>query len=776
MSRLENSWNTFLSRNTYLTYDVEANLVKEFKHTDEASNVPWYLLWNFSLKKKLRENHVKLSEISKDLKCYNTNFIEKRLVAYKSLFDGRDDNLDYPLDTEQRLAVVKDEKHNLVIAAAGSGKTSVIVSKIAYLTRREDAIKPERILALAFTKTAAKEMERKLKRYYNLDIKISTFHGFGRSIIIEQTKNPPKLMFDGANGEQEFGKYVKGLFDSCLQVTAFQEDLFEYLANYLDDEVEEATFSEKEEYYEYMRNKKYTTLTNCGVNSVAERKIANFLFKNRIKFVYELEVEWSDSDDVHKKYRPDFYLPEYDLYIEHWGLSRDNRVPEWFSMPTNRYLDKKEWAILQFKKYNKKLIESFSYEENEGILINNLQQNLSERSVNFQPMSYNELVEHTYEFKENTKEISNLIWSFIKLAKSNLLYPADIKKRFSSKDYTRKQILFAKLALVVYETYQNELKRKNCIDFNDMLNNAVEIAMQHKLEYLEKYDYILIDEFQDISNQRLELVKCFVNSGSRTKLLCVGDDWQSIFQFTGSEIKLFLNYPEIFPHPEISKLSVNYRCPEKIVHMSNRLISHNKHQISKKVISGSKKNGTIHLFELDNKSAYVEQRQRQHVFDKIKQLIKDGVKPEEILIIARFNKCLFDLKTFCSSRRIPVESGKQKGVRFYSAHKAKGTEANHVFILNVVSGIYGFPSEIQDASVLKMAKNNLNGNDFEEERRLFYVALTRSKSHLYIYTKASEQSIFLNEIRSYLDKNEIGYVKFDWKNQTKLVFNSSQSP
>jgi len=394
--------------------------------------------------------------------------------------------------------------------------------------------------------------------------------------------------------------------------------------------------------------------------------------------------------------------------------------------------------------------------------------------INFVPLTYDLFVEKTYEFKENTNEISELIMSFITLAKSNFLKIDDIKQRIRSSKYSPKQILFGKIAVEIYERYDKLLKKQDRIDFNDMINQAIDIVKSNPKKYLNKFDYILIDEFQDISNQRMELVKSFVNGKSDTKLFCVGDDWQSIYKFTGSEVKFFVDFQRYFHRPEATKLKINYRCSKTIVNMSNKLISFNKNQIVKELSSNNQTERKVFFYEIDDSYNYCPQRQRQHVLNKIKELISEGTKPEEILVISRFNKCVLDLKIVCGARNLPVESKNKKGIRFYTAHKSKGSEAKHVFILDVVSGTYGFPCEIKDSSVLDMAKNSKPEKSFDEERRLFYVALTRSKEHLYVYTTKNVRSIFLDEISGFLAPVEsIGFIKMDQKEQKNISdFNS----
>ena len=675
--------------------------------------------------------------------------MERRLKIYSSFLDGKDDGLKYPLDEEQRLAVIKDDKHNLVIAGAGSGKMSVISSRITYLIRRKDKVNKDKILALAFTKVAADEMKQRLKKNYSIEINISTFHALGRSIIEEELGHKPKLIFNG--NEKKIYELIENLFRDLLKEVKYQNILLEYLAYHSEQEVKEESFEDKEAYYKYMRNKNYSTLNDISIKSISERDIGNFFFLHNVEFEYEPLVEWVDESEEDKEYHPDFYLPDYNAYIEHWGLNKSNQVPEWFTKTTEEYLELREWKLEQFEKHNKTLIETWDYERLSEELIPKLREKLKQTipNIEFIPLTYNELVEKTFTFKEKRKEVVNLVGNFIKISKCNFFTVPDITERIKTKKYSKKQKLFGELALEVYKRYQNYLNKENRIDFNDMINLAVELTKGESEKYISRYDHVLVDEFQDISYQRLELIKCFVNKNSNTKVFCVGDDWQSIYQFTGSDVRFFVNFKDYFPNPEITYLNNNYRSSQTIVGISNELIARNKKQITKE--TRSTHDIGIQPFFIDFTSGfnYNYKIQYENIYNLIQILLDDGVEPHEIIVLSRFNKYLKGLEIFCGAKGVPTES-KHGGVRFYSAHKSKGSESQHVILTNMTSGLYGFPCEIKDSTVMELAKRFESDGFIDEERRLFYVALTRSKKFIYIYSMEQSNSMFLNEINPYL--------------------------
>jgi DNA helicase-4 len=743
--KIENDWQTFLKKDTYLIFDEKQQFLETIKQTSKIPRISWFY---FRTRKKLKVIKNDLTRLKRVILNYNNAFSQRRLEEYSSFFDGKDDNLKFPLDKDQRLAIIKDDKHNLVVAGAGAGKTSVLTTRIAYLIRREDKINPERILALAFTRNAANEIEQRIRKNYNLKVRISTFHSLGWNIIKEETKERPKLLFDGNEHDQYL--LITDIFKNLLSEKKYQDILIQYLAYHPEQEVKEENFEHKQEYYRYMRNKKYTTLNNIEVKSIGERDIANFLFLHNIEFKYEPIVDWVDKDEEDKEYHPDFYLPKYNIYIEHWGLNEKCEVAPWFTITTQEYLEMRKWKLEQFEKHEKVLVETWDYERNQGVLVSNLLKNIKnvEPDIEFIQIPYKELIEKVFDFKDQRNEVSNLVSSFIRIAKANYLKPKRIEKRIDSGKYSKKQLVFGKLALEVYRRYQEFLKKEDKIDFNDMINLAVKLVKANSEKYLNKYDHILIDEFQDISHQRMKLIQRFINENSNTKLFCVGDDYQSIFQFTGSDVRFFVNFQDFFPNPIITILKGNYRSSQYIVDISNELISKNKNQIKKLVYSMYPKGPQPLFFELEKNITY-NRGDIFNYYNLIQTLLSNGVKPSEVMVLSRFNRALRDLEQYCGANDIPTEY-KAGGIRFHSAHGSKGLESTHVIIMNANSGLYGFPCEIQDSSVMELAKRFPTESFFEEERRLFYVALTRSKKFLYVYSIEDKNSMFLNEINPYL--------------------------
>ncbi len=296
----------------------------------------------------------------------------------------------------------------------------------------------------------------------------------------------------------------------------------------------------------------------------------------------------------------------------------------------------------------------------------------------------------------------------------------------------------------VWQEYESRLKENDMLDFNDMINLALEVAKSGS-EKLERYSHVLIDEFQDITDPQLELIKCLLSEGGDGTLFCVGDDMQNIFSFAGSNVENILRFGEIFPYPEQTILTTNYRCPRNVVEASNVIASLNRSRIEKIIVAASQENHPIRLVEMPTKSASsYEDWEHQTAKQVLDRLIETRRPGEEIMVLSRYNFPLDRLK-------LEFPDHDRLGIRFLSIHRAKGTEADYVLLLGCVKGNDGFPSEAIDNKLLEIARRGQKETDrLEEERRLFYVALTRSRKQLVLFSSMERRSRFISEIEQYL--------------------------
>lgn len=332
-------------KETYLTYHERRNLINickkclntcsSFKNRSKLLDDPSN---NFVTNSK-----TELSYLLSEFERYdNEQFIQKRIQKYDYLFQKSS----FPLDNSQKRAIVTDDTHNLVVAGAGSGKTEVLITRAAYLTEREpDKVDTKRILILAYQNKAAEEVKKRLKERFGIEeAEVRTFHSLGMKILEEGSKisgkEIPKFKFSGSNFEREFSNYVEYLFNLKKINKDFQTKIEGYMKFYHDNEVikSQEDFDKKEEFYKYMANLTYTALNGTKVKSEAERAILNFFVSHnlngdRVKILYEDSARWmayTDTSGNRKIPKPDFFFPDYDIYLEHWAIDKNGKVPDWF--------------------------------------------------------------------------------------------------------------------------------------------------------------------------------------------------------------------------------------------------------------------------------------------------------------------------------------------------------------------------------------------------------------------------------------------------------------
>lgn len=320
-------------------------------------------------------------------------------------------------------------------------------------------------------------------------------------------------------------------------------------------------------------------------------------------------------------------------------------------------------------------------------------------------------------------DMYNLVKTFINLFKSNN-YPLDKFYTFINKANTKDKMLLKEI-MKCYICYESYLNKEGLMDFNDMINIAI-----NKLDKVNlKYKHIIIDEYQDTSLTKFLLIKRII-SINKSNLFAVGDDFQSIYRFTGSNIKIITRFKKYFPFSKIIKLKYTYRNSKELVFVAGKFIMKNKSQIRKKMKSKIRENNPVKIIYYDDLTS------------SINKVIKKE-KIDDLFVLSRNNKDL---------ENINIKDIKYKKM---SVHKSKGLQAKYVFLINVNSNKNGFPNKIEDHKILKYVNNYKERFKYDEERRLFYVALTRCTKKIYLFVPSNRESIFIKEIKKYKNVNVI---------------------
>ena len=336
------------------------------------------------------------------------------------------------------------------------------------------------------------------------------------------------------------------------------------------------------------------------------------------------------------------------------------------------------------------------------------------------------------ENKDDYIQFKNLIITFINLFKSND-YSVDKFNIFIKKCNNKKEYILLKIIKSIYLEYQSELKSRCEVDFNDMINDATNILKNNS--NIKKYKYIIIDEYQDTSYTKYQLIK-YIKEKTKAKLFVVGDDFQSIYRFTGCNLDIFLKFDQYYGYSKIMKIENTYRNSKELIKVAGNFIMKNKKQMKKKLYSNKSNKKPIKIiYYKDIKKIFIK-------------LITKINTP--ILILGRNNKDIYKLLDdnfeLLNDGSIIYKNNIDIKMKYMTVHKSKGLEEENVIIINLESGTLGFPSKIKNNEILRFVLNNKDIYPYEEERRLFYVALTRTKNNVYLLVDKKKESIFVKEL------------------------------
>lgn len=773
-----------------------------------------------------------------DTKQANERYINQELNDNSDLFDDLDGK---SLDSQQREAIVVDEDAVKVIAGAGSGKTFTIQGKVKYLTEKRD-VDPSEILAISFSNASVDDLKERIAE----PIDIKTFHKVGKDILTQynQYSRPDtsalkriikRYLTKKALKNEDISKKLIEFFSFYINVPPSDDDI-KYEGDLLDwqEGVDFSTLKRR------FKNKQRETLNNEIVRSYEELYIANFLFIYGIKYTYEKiysypnknferefnkfkEFLFSFNEEIPdelknditkdllnltdifeeyeiKDYLPDFYLDDYNIYIEHFGLNRNCENHLIGGKSSEEYVKEMEWKRKVHKKYGTTLIETFSYYQSENRLLTRLAEKLQAQGVEFNEIDYREVYRILLENKtiKEWKDFIVLLKTFIELFKGNNYdenkfkefydYVGGLKDSFS-KDRT---IAFLKIVEEIYNDYEAYLLKIKKIDFNDMINKASDCIVKNGLDL--PYKYIIVDEYQDTSFTRYNLLRNICDSIG-AKIMVVGDDWQSIYSFSGCDVNIFTKFDNFFDVCETRYIEKTYRNSQQLIDASSNFVMKNPDQTRKELKSSKSLKYPIKLVNFDND------------FDEIlkfeliiKNIINQSAfKNKKILILGRNNKDIFNLlKNF----NVENEYGKRKfeilgdedklrrnkfvkivyrespdvNIEYRTVHQSKGLECDNVILINLKNWKAGFPNKMVDDPVLNFVKRNGDSFSYAEERRLFYVALTRTKNNVYLLSPYFKSSVFVQELKTdanvellELENNRLETLKNIEKNGERYV-------
>lgn len=662
----------------------------------------------------------------------------RQLKRFQKFFDSIEKQ---PLTELQRRSVILDERRNLVVAGAGTGKTSVIIAKAGYLIE-SGKCKPEDILLLAFNADAARELADRCKARLGVEIQASTFHALGNQILSTVEPVAPTLS-RLAIDRQYFSQFL----DSVIEDLKDDKDIWKktrtFVLGHLKPYKAESAFSTLTEYESYIRTVELRALSGDLMKSFAELDIANFLFFNGVRFEYERRYPHEP-----KRYQPDFYLPDYDIWIEHFGINRHGDTAPYIDRI--QYHSEMNWKRSIHAQNNTSLLETYSWQKAEGILTTYLNGLLKKHGVIYAPRSQEEIFK-ALQKAGYTTQLASLIETFLSHYKSNQMSLADLRRKAKKSANSVRAMAFVELFQFFLEKYQAELSSKSPreIDFNDMISFATKYVQNGRFKV--PWKYIIVDEFQDISVGRYLLLEAMLKSRHDLQFFAVGDDWQSIYRFAGSDISIMSRFREFFGRATIVKLDRTFRFNDKIASVSGEFIQKNPKQIRKTLTTEVQcTSPQVFLHWLNSNTGNT-------ALQNVVGVIKETVQQENpsLLILSRYNHLLPDHSGMKAIEHIWPGQIKTP----MTVHRSKGLEADYVIIDGLTADKYGFPSEIEDDPLLGLVLSEPDSYHNAEERRLFYVALTRARHQVHLLVDCNRPSAFALELfKEGYDVQHVGAV------------------
>ena len=639
-----------------------------------------------------------------------------------------------PLTQEQRKAVTVDERRNLVVAAAGSGKTSVIVAKAGWLINRRIR-KPSEILLLAFARDARNEMEARVRARLGpragTGIAVHTFHELGMRIIGEAEGKRPALS-PTAEDDRALSRLITDILAGLLDDGAVSGELLDWFQDHFAPYRSQHDFDSWGAYHTYIRANDIRSLAGEKVKSFEECEIANHLYLNGVEYQYEAPYRHDTATAAKRQYKPDFHLPQHGIYIEHFGLDARGNPPSY--VEPQKYLQGIEWKRELHARRGTVLIETFSHERAAGLLLANLDRKLAAHGVTLQPRSGRDVFAILAE-QGRIDPFVTLVGTFLQHYKGGLRSLADLPVSSLPRAQAPRARAFLGVFRHVLERYEQELRSAGEIDFNDMIARAADHVQAGR--WRSPYGYVLVDEFQDISPGRARLLKSLLDAVPGARLFAVGDDWQAIYRFGGSDIAVMREFERHFgPFARID-LQTTFRCPPGIASIATDFVLRNPAQLTKKVRAARAWPGpAVHIgLPADGAPPLLPQ-----ALDRIAADAARAGGTTDVLLLGRYRR----LKP--ANLNALGKSHPTLRLRYMTIHRAKGLEADYAVVLGLSAARYGFPVQIADDPLLDLVLSAPEAHPNAEERRLFYVALTRARRQVYLLAQGATPSPFVAEL------------------------------
>ena len=653
---------------------------------------------------------------------HNREFREQQKIEHKEYFDTL---FTYPLDDQQREAIVTLGENVLVVAAAGSGKTATIVAKTHYLVNKMH-VDPRNILVVTYTRKAAEELQT---RVGVAGVECSTFHKHAIDTIARIEGEKPTICENNT---------LNTIFDALIHKNAtFESSFFLFQTvqkTLLQYDYEYSSYKEYlKALLEYGKMAPYRDMDNklCYVKSRQEMELMVILTELGLSVRYEEKYPHPTSSTKFRQYKPDFTIhyqqdgQDKVLYLEHFAIDQHGRVPVWFgegkqggwARADRDYNEGLQWKKQLHQLNGTTIVYTTSADFHQGIISARarVEQLLQQQGIPYAPLTMEQKAKKlAIPLNRSIESLVKLISGFIALLKANGRTITELQNSISDKDVNKERNTFLLRHLVqpLYDGYEAALKERKECDFTDCLLKASALLEQKQIY---NYDYILVDEFQDMSMDKYRYLSALRRKNPRTRIFCVGDDWQSIYRFSGSDISLFSQFEKFNGPTEEIKIEATHRFGEPLLQRSSDFVQQNPAQ-KKKKLRPDKDRVTYLAF-----AGYEDEKIERSIIEKqVARLPQDA----RIYIVSRYRYDIGSVFPEAASKTRDENGGAielniaGRRIQALTAHSSKGLEADYVFLLNCNSGYddYGFPSQVADDPILDYVLSRSDSYDHAEER------------------------------------------------------------
>lgn len=683
-----------------------------------------------------------INHFDQEIEKFNKNFVDSEKKYAINLLAGMGQRA--PTD-EQLEAIVTFENNNLLVASAGSGKSATLVNKVCYALDKKYATSDE-VLILAYGKDAAVEIAEKFKEVQKTNQNfmepksVSTFHSLGAKIISSTKKRLD--IAEWSTDSELFMKLLKGFvrdqqkepdfmwkFTTLCSLFRRENSFSQKQHNYFS-----RVFSEIDDSWDVKQEVKkdfslLRTLNGEDVRSMEELIIANWYYMHNVEYQYEKLTDYKNFRGETKQHKPDFFLTSYGIYHEHFAINKEGAVPEYFG---EGYLDTVAWKRKWYAEQKLPFFESTSAQFRDGSLFSKIESHLKEFNV---PIKFNDSADLEKIFDDGALES---LLCLISVAIRHIRNQGKTSENISLNPYFKDEILviFYDVVKSFLKKYEIHMKETQSLDFEGLLIEAAQLVDQGF--YKHSYKFILIDEFQDISHSRLKLLLALIHQNPSVIIFSVGDDWQSIYRFSGADLDIFVHFEKHIGVTKEMYLTKTFRSNQGITNIAADFIQKNKMQKQKNAVSSIP--NTENVIEVVN---YKPRSNIEHIIeDIILDLVKaSGDKHIKVFILGRYNRSVP-----AGINRLKAKFKQKAEIEFKTFHKSKGLEAEYTILVGMNCEGMAFPSLKEDHPLLRVIIENNDNFPFAEERRLFYVALTRAKNKVFLLCEDRKSSVFVDEI------------------------------